>query len=184
MTSPADGIEVDDVPAESRFVVHGSGGAAELEYHLNGKRLVLIHTEVPDAWEGRGVGGQLVRAALRRAASRRADRRAVVSLRPSLAADPRRRGGRRHHRLGHAPAAALTNPGRTIAIEWLESPLERGEGCPFSGTSVGPPARGSARTSLRPRGQSASRRRTRSRSPATSPAWVMIPRCPASATSR
>ncbi len=67
MTNPADGIVVDDVPAESRFVVRGSEGAAELEYHVNGTRLVLIHTEVPDAWEGRGVGGQLVRAAVRRA---------------------------------------------------------------------------------------------------------------------
>ena len=67
MTNPADGIQVDDVPAESRFVVRGSDGEAELEYHINGNRLVLIHTEVPDAWEGRGVGGQLVRAALRRA---------------------------------------------------------------------------------------------------------------------
>jgi uncharacterized protein len=67
MTSPADGIEVDDVPAENRFVVRGSSGAAELEYHRNGKRLVLVHTEVPDAWEGRGVGGELVRAAVRRA---------------------------------------------------------------------------------------------------------------------
>lgn len=67
MTSPAEGIEVDDVPGESRFVVRGSGGAAELEYHLNGTRLVLVHTEVPDAWEGRGVGGQLVRAAVQRA---------------------------------------------------------------------------------------------------------------------
>jgi uncharacterized protein len=69
MTSPADGIEVDDVPAESRFVVRGSGGAAELEYRLNGDRFVLVHTEVPDAWAGRGVGGQLVRAALRHAAA-------------------------------------------------------------------------------------------------------------------
>ncbi len=59
MTNPADGIQVDDVPAESRFVVRGSDGAAELEYHVNGTRLVLIHTEVPDAWEGRGVGGSL-----------------------------------------------------------------------------------------------------------------------------
>jgi uncharacterized protein len=67
MSNPGDGIVVDDVPAENRFVVRGSGGAAELEYHLNGKRLVLIHTEVPDAWEGRGVGGHLVRAAVRRA---------------------------------------------------------------------------------------------------------------------
>jgi predicted GNAT family acetyltransferase len=67
MAGPAEGIEVDDVPAESRFVVRGSGGAAELVYHRNGKRLVLVHTEVPDTWEGRGVGGQLVRAAIRRA---------------------------------------------------------------------------------------------------------------------
>jgi uncharacterized protein len=67
VTTPADGIEVDDVPAESRFVVRGSGGAAELVYRLDGDRLVLVHTEVPDAWEGRGVGGALVRAALRRA---------------------------------------------------------------------------------------------------------------------
>ncbi len=62
-------VQVDDIPAESRFVVRGSDGAAELEYRLNGDRLVLVHTEVPDAWEGRGVGGQLVRAALERAAA-------------------------------------------------------------------------------------------------------------------
>jgi hypothetical protein len=67
MSSPADDIVVDDVPDESRFVVRGSDGAAELEYRLNGDRLVLVHTEVPDAWEGRGVGGRLVRAAVRRA---------------------------------------------------------------------------------------------------------------------
>ena len=72
MTSSSDGtvpVQVDDVPEESRFVVRGSDGAAELEYHLSGDRLFLIHTEVPDAWEGRGVGGQLVRAAIERAAA-------------------------------------------------------------------------------------------------------------------
>jgi uncharacterized protein len=62
-------VQVDDIPSESRFVVRGSDGAAELEYRLNGDRLVIVHTEVPDAWEGRGVGGQLVRAALGRAAA-------------------------------------------------------------------------------------------------------------------
>lgn len=69
MSTHADGIEVVDQTDQSRFVVQGSGGAAELEYLLDGDRLYLIHTEVPDAWEGRGVGGQLVRAALRRAAA-------------------------------------------------------------------------------------------------------------------
>ncbi|HTU37656.1 MAG TPA: GNAT family N-acetyltransferase [Acidimicrobiales bacterium] len=62
-------VQVDDVPAESRFVVRGSDGAAELEYQLSGDRLILVHTEVPDAWEGHGVGGQLVRAAIERAAA-------------------------------------------------------------------------------------------------------------------
>jgi uncharacterized protein len=69
MRTPADGIEVVDQPEQNRFVVRGSGGAAELQYLLEGDRLYLVHTEVPDAWEGRGVGGQLVRAALARAAA-------------------------------------------------------------------------------------------------------------------
>lgn len=37
-------------------------------YRLNGKRLVLIHTGVPEALAGRGVGGVLVSAAVDRAA--------------------------------------------------------------------------------------------------------------------
>jgi predicted GNAT family acetyltransferase len=56
-----------DVPDESRFVARGPGAVAELQYHLNGSRLVLIHTEVPDALSGHGLGGRLVRAALDRA---------------------------------------------------------------------------------------------------------------------
>ena len=67
MTTPADDMEVVDVPAESRFVVRGPDAEAELVYHLNGKRLVLVHTEVPESWGGRGTGGRLVRAALARA---------------------------------------------------------------------------------------------------------------------
>ncbi len=68
-------MEVVDVPAESRFVVRGPDAEAELVYHLNGNRLVLVHTEVPETWSGRGVGSRLVRAALRRA---RADHLTVV----------------------------------------------------------------------------------------------------------
>ena len=71
MTTPAgaDGgaAPIIDIPAESRFVYRDGGFEAELVYHLNGKRLVLIHTEVPDALSGRGLGGRLVRAAVERA---------------------------------------------------------------------------------------------------------------------
>jgi hypothetical protein len=67
VTTPADDIEVVDVPADSRFVVRRNGAEAELVYHLHGDRLVLIHTEVPDALGGEGIGGRLVRAAVRRA---------------------------------------------------------------------------------------------------------------------
>jgi predicted GNAT family acetyltransferase len=69
MMTPTNDIEVVDVPAESRFVVRGPDGEAEAEllYHLNGNRFMLVHTEVPEAWGGRGIGGRLVRAALARA---------------------------------------------------------------------------------------------------------------------
>ena len=52
---------------EERFVLEQGGHTAELVYHLNGTRFVLIHTEVPDELGGHGIGGQLVRAALDRA---------------------------------------------------------------------------------------------------------------------
>ena len=48
MTTPADDVEIVDVPAENRFWGHSNGAEAELVYHLHGDRLVLIHTEVPD----------------------------------------------------------------------------------------------------------------------------------------
>jgi uncharacterized protein len=67
--------DVVDVPEESRFVLRAPGATAELDYHLNGSRLVLIHTEVPQALSGHGVGGRLVRAAIDRAAR---DRLTVV----------------------------------------------------------------------------------------------------------
>ena len=59
-----------DNEAQSRFEIHLDGELAVLEYSLTGDRLVLIHTEVPDAFEGRGVGGALVRTAIESAADR------------------------------------------------------------------------------------------------------------------
>jgi predicted GNAT family acetyltransferase len=75
MTTPTNDIEVVDVPAEDRFVVRGPDAEAELDYRLNGTRFVLAHTEVPEAWGGRGVGSRLIRAALARA---RAEQLTVV----------------------------------------------------------------------------------------------------------
>jgi predicted GNAT family acetyltransferase len=64
--------ETNDVPvvdnlAESRLEVRADGQLAELIYRKNGKRLVLVHTGVPDALGGRGIAGQLVQAALDKA---------------------------------------------------------------------------------------------------------------------
>jgi predicted GNAT family acetyltransferase len=63
----SDAPPVTDNQAESRFELWVDGRLAELPYRLNGKRLVLIHTEVPEELEGRGLGGALVRAAVDRA---------------------------------------------------------------------------------------------------------------------
>jgi predicted GNAT family acetyltransferase len=62
-------LTVVDDAAASRFEVEVDGHVAELVYRPQGHRLVLVHTGVPDELGGRGVGGQLVRAALARAAA-------------------------------------------------------------------------------------------------------------------
>jgi hypothetical protein len=49
---------------DHRFVVTDDGSTAELTFRLVGRRLVLIHTGVPDAMSGKGIGGLLVRAAV------------------------------------------------------------------------------------------------------------------------
>lgn len=57
-----------DRPEEGRLVVEEDGAVAELVYELEGDRLLLVHTGVPEAMAGRGVGGALVREAVRKAA--------------------------------------------------------------------------------------------------------------------
>jgi predicted GNAT family acetyltransferase len=49
---------------EHRYEVEIDGALAMLVYRLNGERLVLVHTEVPDELEGQGVGSRLVRFAV------------------------------------------------------------------------------------------------------------------------
>jgi predicted GNAT family acetyltransferase len=61
-------IDVRDDRDSGRFVVDHNGSTAELTYTAE-VRLILAHTEVPLCLEGRGLGGQLVRAAVSRARS-------------------------------------------------------------------------------------------------------------------
>jgi len=56
---------------QDRFVVRVDAEVAQLVYKVDGERLLLIHTEVPHALGGRGLGGLLVRAAVERAAAQR-----------------------------------------------------------------------------------------------------------------
>jgi len=64
----SDSAEVIDNTGESRFELCQDGWLAELVYRLRGHRLVLVHTGVPSALEGHGIGGRLVMAAIDRAA--------------------------------------------------------------------------------------------------------------------
>jgi len=63
----SDGAVVRDDVARKRFVVEQRDATAELAYDMEPGRLLLVHTEVPAALGGRGVGGRLVRAAVDRA---------------------------------------------------------------------------------------------------------------------
>jgi uncharacterized protein len=56
----------DDRP-HHRFLFGSDGAMGELTYEVDGDRMFLLHTEVADALQGQGVGGQLVTAAVSRA---------------------------------------------------------------------------------------------------------------------
>ena len=92
-----------DDSSHHRFVVEQDGALAELVYGSEPGRLLLIHTEVPDALEGRGIGGRLVRAAVARAA---ADQLTVVPWCPFA----------RRWLEGHPDVAAA------VTIDWETQP--------------------------------------------------------------
>lgn len=50
--------------AQHRFELTIDGHLAELIYRMEGDVVVLVHTEVPEALGGRGLGGHLVSAAV------------------------------------------------------------------------------------------------------------------------
>lgn len=69
--------EVHDNPALSRFELAVDGHLAVAEYDRSGDRLVLTHTEVPEALAGHGVGSRLARGVLE--LLRRDGRKAVLA---------------------------------------------------------------------------------------------------------
>ena len=69
MSSSTDDVEVTELPAEHRFVARRGDAEAELVYQTDGDRMLIVHTEVPDALSGHGVAGLLVSAAVDRAAA-------------------------------------------------------------------------------------------------------------------
>jgi uncharacterized protein len=63
-----DSQQITDNQEASRLEFTVDGQLAELEYRRRRDRLVIIHTEVPLALEGRGIAGALIAAAVNRAA--------------------------------------------------------------------------------------------------------------------
>ncbi len=51
-------------PDIGRFEIVTDGGSAVLDYTISNGRMNFLHTEVPAALEGRGLGSQLARAGL------------------------------------------------------------------------------------------------------------------------
>lgn len=56
--------EVKDNPALSRFELTTPDGVAFVAYRRTGRRVVLTHTEVPEALSGQGIGSRLIRGTL------------------------------------------------------------------------------------------------------------------------
>lgn len=76
-------VTVTDNVAASRYEVNLDGETAFAEYRLAEGIIILPHTVVPPAFEGKGVGSALAKAALGRA---RAEGRKVVPTCPFMAA--------------------------------------------------------------------------------------------------
>lgn len=64
MTERPGPIAIHDIAAKHRFEATVDGETALLAYRLDGDTIHLVHTEVPASLAGRGLGGELARAAL------------------------------------------------------------------------------------------------------------------------
>ena len=61
--------EIEHDPATGVLTTSVDGAVATLEYRREGDRMVIVHTGVPDEIGGRGIAGELVRAAFEYARS-------------------------------------------------------------------------------------------------------------------
>jgi predicted GNAT family acetyltransferase len=58
-------IEVSDAPGDSQFELRVDGELAGIaRYRRSDGRVEFVHTEIDDRFEGKGLGGKLVKAAL------------------------------------------------------------------------------------------------------------------------
>lgn len=87
MDKAASQIEVKNNEAAQRFEVVLDGQVAFAQYQLDGSTIIFTHTEVPEAFEGKGVASTLVRTALETA---RNQKLAVIPLCPFVASYIRR----------------------------------------------------------------------------------------------
>lgn len=62
-------IEVRHAPSASRFEAVVDGLLCRADYRMDGDRMIVHHTEVPPALEGRGIAGRLVEAVFAHAAA-------------------------------------------------------------------------------------------------------------------
>lgn len=62
-------VAVTDNQDDSQLEIRADGELAELTYRTRAGRLILVHTGVPDSLSGRGLGGELVRGAISKAAA-------------------------------------------------------------------------------------------------------------------
>jgi len=62
-SSAGDGAVIDN-PAKQRFELTVGGQTAFLEYQRTADSFTILHTEVPEAFRGRNLGGRLVEAAV------------------------------------------------------------------------------------------------------------------------
>lgn len=64
MAMNLDNLEVQHNPDEKRFELHLGAAVAFVEYMLAGNNIIFTHTEVPEAFEGQGVGNKLAKHVL------------------------------------------------------------------------------------------------------------------------
>ena len=80
-------IIIENNQSAKQFEARQEGRLAFIKYSLHNHQIIYLHTEVPEALEGKGVGSSLAKAALEYA---RANHLQVVPLCPFVAAYIRR----------------------------------------------------------------------------------------------